>query len=281
MDYYFVNGQVYSSDELYHHGILGQKWGVRRYQNKDGSLTPAGRKHVKARTIERKYTSPEAFAPLLLFTPHIALLTTTAAMRGYKYCRSKGYAKERERAEIEKKTGLKLKSREMTWKEDLKRVNPDFYTKKENVIKNCMLCSCAYDLRRRGYDVTAAKTEAGYRDSELKKWYPKAKLYEVSGRDKYGRYSNQRQTDNLISVLTKQGNGARGNLMFWWKSTGGGHSVSYEVRDGKVTILDAQTGKIYNNPRNILKHCDEGIVYARLDNIPFDIKQIKGCVDDD
>ena len=30
--------------ELYHHGIKGQKWGVRRYQNKDGSLTPAGKK---------------------------------------------------------------------------------------------------------------------------------------------------------------------------------------------------------------------------------------------
>ena len=30
-------------EELYHHGILGQRWGVRRYQNKDGSLTAEGR----------------------------------------------------------------------------------------------------------------------------------------------------------------------------------------------------------------------------------------------
>ena len=29
--------------ELYHHGIKGQKWGIRRYQNKDGSLTDAGK----------------------------------------------------------------------------------------------------------------------------------------------------------------------------------------------------------------------------------------------
>lgn len=35
---------VIFNDELYHHGIKGQRWGVRRYQYADGSLTPAGRK---------------------------------------------------------------------------------------------------------------------------------------------------------------------------------------------------------------------------------------------
>lgn len=35
---------VKSKDELYHHGIKGQKWGVRRFQNEDGSYTAAGRK---------------------------------------------------------------------------------------------------------------------------------------------------------------------------------------------------------------------------------------------
>lgn len=33
-------------NEIYHHGVKGQKWGVRRYQNKDGSLTDNGKKHV-------------------------------------------------------------------------------------------------------------------------------------------------------------------------------------------------------------------------------------------
>lgn len=40
-------------DHLEHHGILGQKWGVRRYQNKDGTRTAEGKKleHYRRRTI--------------------------------------------------------------------------------------------------------------------------------------------------------------------------------------------------------------------------------------
>lgn len=34
-------------DHLAHHGILGQKWGVRRYQNSDGTLTDLGKKRYR------------------------------------------------------------------------------------------------------------------------------------------------------------------------------------------------------------------------------------------
>lgn len=47
------------TDELYHHGIKGQKWGVRRYQNPDGSLTKEGKERQMYRNNiirNRSYT---------------------------------------------------------------------------------------------------------------------------------------------------------------------------------------------------------------------------------
>ena len=43
------------NNELQHHGVPGQRWGFRRYQNKDGSLTPAGRR--RAEKLKSQYLS--------------------------------------------------------------------------------------------------------------------------------------------------------------------------------------------------------------------------------
>lgn len=41
-------------DELYHHGIKGQRWGVRRYQNEDGTRTEAGKKRYSENYNEQQ-----------------------------------------------------------------------------------------------------------------------------------------------------------------------------------------------------------------------------------
>ena len=59
--------------ELYHHGVKGQKWGIRRYQNHDGSLIKSGKKHsakvsdflskYKEKTAAKKFAKKASNAP--------------------------------------------------------------------------------------------------------------------------------------------------------------------------------------------------------------------------
>ena len=104
------------TNELYHHGVKGQKWYVRRWQNEDGSLTPAGRIHYGYGTM-KMYTKPG--------NPRFIRDV-------YKYADSDLNVLRRERADriekIKKDYGLteyreKLKSLENPYKEALNKKN--------------------------------------------------------------------------------------------------------------------------------------------------------------
>lgn len=313
------------SDELYHFGIQGMKWGIRRFQNEDGTRTPEGKIRYggpKILNMYRKskygleadnehqtstekhvhfYDKPKAvldasltatFAvknileaagglavgniPYALVNMGMATIETKAIIDASlgKLAESK-YFKDREGKPIDKKTGLVKKSTDSDPKEDLKVVNPAFKSFNDDKSNNCMLCTTTYDLRRRGFDVTAGVASYGYTNGDIKRWYPKAEIKNVSAADDTGRYSKKNLINNTISELSKQGN-SRGNILVGWEM-GGGHSMVYEVSDGKVRILDAQSNKIYDNPEKILKEVRQ-VSYTRLDNVEPDYNKIKECV---
>lgn len=56
MNYYIINGQPVSSDELYHYGVVGMKWGVRRAQRMASRNIDLGRKALKLDKKAAVYT---------------------------------------------------------------------------------------------------------------------------------------------------------------------------------------------------------------------------------
>lgn len=189
--------------------------------------------------------------------------------------------KKQSMSPIDKKTGLHIKpDGKYSKKDDVKAVNPGFADFSNNTKNNCMLCTTAYDLRRRGYDVLAKKASTGYDAGFIEHCYPKAKKHipEQTITTKSGKtvVSNKVMRNNTKKDLLAQGDGARGNLCVTWKKGNTGHSMAYEVENGKVTIYDAQCGKTFSLDSILSKA--SGCYTYRLDNVEFDKKAIKDAV---
>ena len=92
-------------NELQHFGIKGMKWGVRRYQNKDGSLTPAGKKRYDESDEERekKEKSKKTKAKVATAAVATAAVATTAAMNKDKIKKGMEYINTNKPSKGEKK----------------------------------------------------------------------------------------------------------------------------------------------------------------------------------
>lgn len=279
------------------------KWGVRRYQNKDGSLTAEGKIRYRSKNVKMRGTGKEtnydhdtnskdrfkkkqlqrALLSVAFLNPiPLAFMAADTVKSTVSVQKEKKALKEQAKTPIDKKTGLHLKpeGKEYTKKEDAKSVNPAYADFSDNTKNNCMLCTTAYDLRRRGYNVLAKKASTGYDDDIITHCYPKAKKHvpKQTITKKNGKVvvSKKLMKENTKKDLLAQGEGARGNLCVTWDNSFSGHSVAYEVENGKVNIYDAQCGKKMSLD-SILSKSRECYTF-RLDNVEFDKKAIKDAV---
>ena len=135
--------------------------------------------------------------------------------------------------------------------------------------QNCMFCTTAYELNRRGFKCQANDRLVGGTTQQI------ADIFKITDKKAIMSYSYDRAADkvsrakSIVKAYTDNyPNGARGNMLVAWKS-GGGHSMAWEIIDNKFTIVDAQSGLKYDSPSKIvelLSRTTGDITSVRTDN---------------
>ena len=276
MYYRVVNKDAY----LMHYGVKGMKWGVRK------EYVPKGRRQ-SARTQSRQ---SKGVVDVLLADPELTTYATVAvavlAYSGGKRIsdlNKQGWFTEKYKASDVKRCTT-------TKEEDLKLINPLKGVSEQTIEKlpniksiselskseqeeltaamkngwmdNCVYCTTAGALRRKGYDVEAKNSPGrGHSTEQMMKWWEGSKIEDFDGRSesnpkkaeafqldsqeragKNGR-SDSDQLKHMSQVLQKQGVGAYGEMRVYGFLCG--HSVEYSVEKDGVKIHDNQVRHTY------------------------------------
>lgn len=158
----------YYNDYLAHYGVKGMRWGVRRYENKDGTLTAFGKKREKNRNEKRSDEPKEKKKWSTGKKVAVVGAAIIAAYATYKFVDSgqatrlmaKGKSLLNGTSAINFKVDASLADKTLSSddiaKKVVSRINSDYGA--IGTKNNCRRCTYAYELSRRGYNVKATKS---------------------------------------------------------------------------------------------------------------------------
>ncbi len=228
---------------LFHHGIKGQKWGVRNgppYPLRDNPTVQAVGKSMHSLgslSVDSRLVKTAAIVGLgalgayglTQMDPKDLKYAAEMAIDSYKesYYTNRKYFQLNSIPKIEGDHGLDKAV------EYLPNINAE--NKGGSGKFNCAFCVSALVMRMKGYDVSAVGCDNAVPPDLIQQFFKDAKFENV----------NTPTANALFSELAKNKEGSYGSLGLYPKGAGKGHDVFWMVHEGKVRVLDPQLNKEY------------------------------------
>lgn len=298
MLHYIPCGSYYLS----HHGIKGQRWGImhgppyplgtkehnRVVAGKSTKASAQSTKSVKnksaasiidksinnCRDKEMSGLGPEAAVAIAYLAVYTSAVAATLVGEGIAKLKiEKDYQNDIKESRDTNKTDIQKKIKgKHSADDDQRAINPDFSNAMDFGARvNCTMCSAAYELRRRGYDVVAQKTTRGRKPKDAARWF--------NMNDKQVQKFKTRQ--DFIAALEKEPDGSRGLTFSAVSPFNSHHCMIWEKENGKVAIRDAQSNMKYDSVQtSSISLNGNGIPYRymRTDNAEINWDLVRDAV---
>lgn len=276
MYYRIIDADAY----LMHHGVKGMKWGVRK-DRQAGSV-----KRSKG-AVDFMLDNPEltsyAVAAAAMLAVHGAKRVSDLSKQGW--FKEKYTEADIKKVSTTKEHDLKVINpvpvsdsvlRDLSDGKDLMQLSPVDQKSVGKAIRdgwftNCVYCTTAAAMRRRGYDVEAKNSPGrGHAPGQTMKWWKGSKYENFLGEsvsnpkkadkfvmdtikreEKRSTRNAEQQMAHMTKVLSSQGVGAHGDLLV--KSAFSGHSIEYSVEKSGVKIYDNQFKRKYDSVDEFFK----------------------------
>lgn len=286
---------VFPKNYIYHHGIKGQKWGIRRFQDKSGRLTAAGRQRINRREKENEKTEDKKRLTdkqkKYIAIGAAAVGTALVAYGGYKLYKHKSSLSDEIAGLIDSKTGLLKYKQQESIESTLKKVNPKFSFLNPKYYMNCGNCGIAFEARMRGFDVEALGNPTGMTKNSLGQFFKGFKSETFKDIDidtnslSLDLLTRGKQVEkSMMRGISEQCGNDDGRGMLFFPADFGSHWVSWIKNGNDVKFYNSQNTSV-DLTKDVFSHyyyhrnnIDAALTSVRLDDLEINGDTIKNVV---